>query len=178
MARFARIDLQIRADRLICANLQIGSRYEPIFCESRFGARQIANRRFEASRANLFARIARKAGLRIAGPSKIGNSVGKQGGSNLTLHGRQRTRYGDSASIPEATCNPRTCTENRVLTAWSVQVSVKEKSRYGNSVPTPNRRYGNDCRRRLLRTLFPRLLFLGRTRSGAVVVLKRRVSTF
>ena len=64
-----------------------GSRTEPFFCESRFGGGglKIANRRFEAIRANRwhamkigffvsanrFARIALIRNLRIAGPSKI-----------------------------------------------------------------------------------------------------------
>ena len=46
MARFARMDLQIRAHQAQ------GPRAEPFFCEPRFGALKIANRRFEVIRAN------------------------------------------------------------------------------------------------------------------------------
>ena len=55
MARFARIDSQIRANCLILANRFGVPELEPFFCESRFGGLNIANRRFEA----IFARIAR-----------------------------------------------------------------------------------------------------------------------
>ena len=51
-ARFARIDLQIRANRLILANRLKGSRTEPLSCESRFGALTVANHRFEAIRGS------------------------------------------------------------------------------------------------------------------------------
>ena len=37
---------------------------------------------------------------------------------------------------------------------------IKEKSRYGNSVSTPHRRYGHRLRTPFLQTLFPRLLSL------------------
>ena len=52
MARFARIDSQIRANRLILANRFGVPELTPIFCESCFGGLKIANRRFEAIRAN------------------------------------------------------------------------------------------------------------------------------
>ena len=55
MARFARIDLQIRANRLILANrfrVPESTGQSPLFCESRFEGVKIANRRFEAIRAN------------------------------------------------------------------------------------------------------------------------------
>ena len=52
MARFARIDLQIHADRLIRASRLRVPELNPFFCESRFGALKIANRRFEAIRAS------------------------------------------------------------------------------------------------------------------------------
>ena len=51
MARFARIDLQIRTNRLILANRFRVPELNP-FCESRFGVLRIANRRFEAIHAN------------------------------------------------------------------------------------------------------------------------------
>ena len=52
MARFAQTDSQIRANRLILANLFRVPELNPCFCESRFGGLKIANRRFEAIRAN------------------------------------------------------------------------------------------------------------------------------
>ena len=53
MARFARIDSQIRANRPISSKSFQGSRTEPFFfCESRFVGLKIANRRFEAIRAS------------------------------------------------------------------------------------------------------------------------------
>ena len=53
MARFAGIDLQIRANRLILADrFRVPEPNPPFFCESRFGGLKIANRRFEALRAN------------------------------------------------------------------------------------------------------------------------------
>ena len=52
MAGFARIDSQIRANRPIHAKHFRGSRTEALFCEARLGALKIANRRFEAIRAN------------------------------------------------------------------------------------------------------------------------------
>ena len=52
MARFARIDSQIRANRLILANHFRVPELNPFFCESRFRGAKIANRRFEAIRAN------------------------------------------------------------------------------------------------------------------------------
>ena len=52
MARFARIDSQIRANRLILANRFGVPELNPILCESRFGGLKSANRRFEAIRAN------------------------------------------------------------------------------------------------------------------------------
>ena len=80
MARFARIDSQIRANRLILANRFRVPELNPFFCESRFGGLIIANLRFEAIRANrshvmqigVFARIDShelpQFALRIAGP--------------------------------------------------------------------------------------------------------------
>ena len=52
MARFARIDSQIRANRLILANWFRVPELNPFLCESRFGGLKIENRRFEAIRAN------------------------------------------------------------------------------------------------------------------------------
>ena len=52
MARFARIDSQIRADRLILANRFKFPEPNPFLCELRFGGLKIANCRFEAIRAN------------------------------------------------------------------------------------------------------------------------------
>ena len=52
MARFARIDSQIRANHLILANRMRVPKLNPFLCESRFGAQQLANRRFEVTRAN------------------------------------------------------------------------------------------------------------------------------
>ena len=52
MARFARIDSQIRANRLILANRLGVPELNPFFCELRFGGLKIANRSFEAIRAN------------------------------------------------------------------------------------------------------------------------------
>ena len=52
MARFARIDLQIRANRLILTNRFTVPELNPLFCVSRFGGLEIANCRFEAIRAN------------------------------------------------------------------------------------------------------------------------------
>ena len=54
MARFARIDSQIRANRLILADRFKFPELNPFPCESRFGGLTIANRRFEAIRANRF----------------------------------------------------------------------------------------------------------------------------
>ena len=81
MARFARLDSQIRANGLRVPELN------PFFCESSFGALKIVNRRFEAIRANRsnimkirfsanrFARIdsreSPRSALRTAAPSKI-----------------------------------------------------------------------------------------------------------
>ena len=52
MARFAQIDSQIRANRLILATRFRRPEMNPFSCESRFGGLKIANRRFEAIRAN------------------------------------------------------------------------------------------------------------------------------
>ena len=52
MARFARIDSQICANRLILANRFRVPELDPFFCESRFVGLKIANRGFEAIRAN------------------------------------------------------------------------------------------------------------------------------
>ena len=54
----------------------------------------------------------------------------------------------------EATQIPGTCTENSALTAWYQCRFLSKKSRYGNSVSTPHRQYGNDCARRLCRHRF------------------------
>ena len=88
MARSARIDSQIRANRLIHANRLRDSRNELPFCESRFGGLKVANRMFEAIRAKrsnvlkitVFLRIdsresnsraSPRFALRIAVPSKF-----------------------------------------------------------------------------------------------------------
>ena len=55
MARFARIDSQIRANRLILANRFSVPDLNPLFCESPFGGLKIANRSFEAIRAKFAA---------------------------------------------------------------------------------------------------------------------------
>ena len=52
MARFARIDSQIRANRLILANRFRVPELNPFSCESHFGEPKTANRRFQAIRAN------------------------------------------------------------------------------------------------------------------------------
>ena len=52
MARFARIDSQICANSPILASHFIVPELNPFFCESRFGGLKIANRSFEAIRAN------------------------------------------------------------------------------------------------------------------------------
>ena len=54
MARFARIDSQIRANGLILANRFRVPELNPFFCKSRLSFRgaKIANRRFEAIRSN------------------------------------------------------------------------------------------------------------------------------
>ena len=53
MARFARIDVQIRANHLILANrFRTETGLKPFFCESHFRGLKLANRRFEAIRAN------------------------------------------------------------------------------------------------------------------------------
>ena len=75
----ARIDSQISPDSR--ESFQ-GSRTEPLSCESRFGGLKVANRRFEAIRANrshvarigvslrIDSRESSRFALRIAGPSK------------------------------------------------------------------------------------------------------------
>ena len=60
-----------------------------------------------------------------------------------------RTRYGNSASTPEAT---RTCKTQ--------QNSLQKRSRYGISVSAPHRRYRHRLRMPFLRMPFPRLLDL------------------
>ena len=52
MARFARIDSQIRANRLILANRFGVSELNPVFANRASGVAKIANRRFEVIRAN------------------------------------------------------------------------------------------------------------------------------
>ena len=47
-----RIDSQIRANRMILTNRFRVPELNPLFCESRFGGLRIANRGFEAIRAN------------------------------------------------------------------------------------------------------------------------------
>ena len=76
MARFVRLDSQVRANRLIRANHVRVPEPNSLFC-SRFGAPEIANRRFEAIRANhsnvvmrIDSRNLPRFALRIAGPSK------------------------------------------------------------------------------------------------------------
>ena len=87
MARFARIDSQIRANRLILANLFRVPELNPLLCESRFEGLKIANRGFEAIRANrshvmktgvslrIDSRESPRFALRIAGPSKVGQGM-------------------------------------------------------------------------------------------------------
>ena len=53
MARFARIDSQIRANRLILANRFRVPKLNPLFCESRFEGLKIVNRTFKAKSGNL-----------------------------------------------------------------------------------------------------------------------------
>ena len=70
-----------------------------------------------------------------------------------TLKSTPYRRYGLNTEIqssPAYTWMPRTCTENSASTPWSVQISRKEKSRYGRPVSTPHRRYENDCGRCLV----------------------------
>ena len=84
MARFARIDSQIRANRLILAIRFRALEPEPLFCESRFGGAKIANRRFEAIRANrshvlkigLFLRIDLRESIRTNRPDSRCESPG------------------------------------------------------------------------------------------------------
>ena len=84
MARFARIDSQIRANRLILANRFRVPELSPFFANRASGGLKIANRRFEAIRANrshvmkrgfFFLRIdsceSLRFALRIARPSKL-----------------------------------------------------------------------------------------------------------
>ena len=86
MAPFARIDSQIRANFLILANRFRVPELNPFFCESHFGGQKIANRRFEAIRANrsnvmkmggfsanFDSRESPRFALRIARPSKFRN---------------------------------------------------------------------------------------------------------
>ena len=71
-ARFARIDLQIRANRLILRESFQGPQSEPLFGESHFGGLKIANRRFEAIRSNRsLVNCESFFFFRCAGPSKI-----------------------------------------------------------------------------------------------------------
>ena len=94
MARFARIDSQIRANRLILANRFRVPELNPFFANRASGGLKIANRRFEAIRSNrshvmkigVFLRIdsreSPRFALRIAGPSEFfrnfsGVSAGK-----------------------------------------------------------------------------------------------------
>ena len=82
MARFARIDSQIGANRLRVPGLN------PFFRESQFGALKVANRRFEAIRANRLNvmkigfflsanRFARIAPIRVANRRGHPRSTGK-----------------------------------------------------------------------------------------------------
>ena len=77
MARHARICESIRANRLILASCFRVPKLNPFFCESWFGGLKIANRRFEAIRANRLKRY-EKRGFRenrfgrIA-PIRVGN---------------------------------------------------------------------------------------------------------
>ena len=52
MARFSRIDLQIRTNRLILANRFRVSKLNPFLANRTSGGLKVANRRFEAIRAN------------------------------------------------------------------------------------------------------------------------------
>ena len=81
MARFARIDSQIRANQAIGAKRPRVPKLPNFFCESRFGALHISNRSSNVTKicmgfpCELIARIdsreAPRFALRIAGPSKI-----------------------------------------------------------------------------------------------------------
>ena len=57
MARFARIDSQICADRLILANRFRVPELNPFFATRASGVLKIANRRFEAIRGNRYENI-------------------------------------------------------------------------------------------------------------------------
>ena len=84
MARFARIDSQIRANRLILANRFRVPELNPFLGESRFGGPKIANRRFEAIRANpsrvmkigVFLRIHSRESIRANRPDSRCESLG------------------------------------------------------------------------------------------------------
>ena len=83
MARFARIDSQIRANRVILANRFRVPEPNPLFCESRFGGLKIANRKFEAIRANrshvmkgFFVRLDSRESIRVNRPDSRCESPG------------------------------------------------------------------------------------------------------
>ena len=95
--RFARIDSQIRANRLIFANRVKVPKLNPFFCESRFRGLTIANRRFEAIRANrshvvkigFFLRIDSRASIHANCPDSRCKNAGP---SKIVLESRQLSR--------------------------------------------------------------------------------------
>ena len=84
---------------------------------------------------------------------RIGNGVGKQGYGN-------RPPIDDRNPIRKFSIDPL-CPQNQWDSTDSPRQRIKEKSRYGNSVSTPHRRYGHRLRTPFLRTPFPRLLKTG-----------------
>ena len=95
-------------------------------------------------------------GLYYVAPRKfvrIGNGVGKQGYGN-------RPPIDDRNLIKKFSIDPlylQNQWDNSASTD-SPRQRIKEKSRYGNSVSTPHRRYGHRLRTPFLRTPFLRLL--------------------
>ena len=88
---------------------------------------------------------------------RIGNGVGNQGYGN-------RPPIDNRNPVRKFSIDPL-----RLQNQWDNSAStdsprqrIKEKSRYGNSVSTPRRRYGHRLRNPFLRTPFPRLLVLER----------------
>ena len=84
---------------------------------------------------------------------RIGNGVGKQGYGN-------RPPIDDRKPIRKFSIDPlglQNQWDNSASTD-SPRQRFKEKSRYGNSVSIPHRRYGHRLRTPFLRTPFPRLL--------------------
>ena len=77
---------------------------------------------------------------------RIGNGVGKQGYGN-------RPPIDDRNPIRKFSIDPL-CLQNQWDSTDSPQQRIKEKSRYGNSVSTPHRRYGHRLRTPFLAKLF------------------------